>query len=196
MLSSSRGQDNFRGLEASRPRPRTSKCVLEESPRPRTSSRTPPLVIIYGDFNAHHKIWNSGTPNQNGISLFAFIEENDYSLQNTSIPTYMVFNAGLKCSLIDLTITSPSISHKCSLEVTNIFMGSDHCVINSKININVSHSSQHLPRWVFKRANWDAFYHLCDLNSNHSSISADVHDFQNSLTSTIMDIAKRTIPTT
>ena len=33
VLSSSRGQANFRGLEASRPRPRprTSKCVLEES---------------------------------------------------------------------------------------------------------------------------------------------------------------------
>ena len=29
VLSSSRGQANFRGLEASRPRQRTSKCVLE-----------------------------------------------------------------------------------------------------------------------------------------------------------------------
>ena len=29
VLSSSRGQGNFRGLEASRPRPRTSKSVLE-----------------------------------------------------------------------------------------------------------------------------------------------------------------------
>ena len=29
VLSSSRGQGNFRRLEASRPRPRTSKCVLE-----------------------------------------------------------------------------------------------------------------------------------------------------------------------
>ena len=29
VLSSSRGQANFRGLEALRPRPRTSKCVLE-----------------------------------------------------------------------------------------------------------------------------------------------------------------------
>ena len=29
LLSSSRGQANFRGLEASRPRSRTSKCVLE-----------------------------------------------------------------------------------------------------------------------------------------------------------------------
>ena len=30
LLSSSRGQADFRGLEASRPRPRTLKCVLEE----------------------------------------------------------------------------------------------------------------------------------------------------------------------
>ena len=30
VLSSSRGQGNFRGLEAWRPRPRTSKCVLED----------------------------------------------------------------------------------------------------------------------------------------------------------------------
>ena len=29
VLSSSRGQGNFRGLEVSKPRPRTSKCVLE-----------------------------------------------------------------------------------------------------------------------------------------------------------------------
>ena len=31
LLSSSRGQANFRGLEALRPRPRTSNCVLEDS---------------------------------------------------------------------------------------------------------------------------------------------------------------------
>ena len=31
LLSSSRGQANFRGLEASRPRTRTSKCILEDS---------------------------------------------------------------------------------------------------------------------------------------------------------------------
>ena len=30
VLSSSRGQGDFRGLEASRPRPRTSKCVFED----------------------------------------------------------------------------------------------------------------------------------------------------------------------
>ena len=51
VLSSSRGQANFRGLEASRPRPRTgpsrpntSKSVLEDVLEAKTSSRTPPLI--------------------------------------------------------------------------------------------------------------------------------------------------------
>ena len=43
VVSSSRGQANFRGLEASRPRPRTSKCVLEDVLEAKASSRTPPL---------------------------------------------------------------------------------------------------------------------------------------------------------
>ena len=50
LLSSSRGQANFRGLEASRPRPRTSKCVLEDVLEARTSSRTPPLLFTHNLF--------------------------------------------------------------------------------------------------------------------------------------------------
>ena len=40
VLSSSRGQGNFRGLEASRPRPRISKCVLEDSTSALNNIRT------------------------------------------------------------------------------------------------------------------------------------------------------------
>ena len=45
VLSSRRGQANFRGLEASRPRPRTSKCVLEAKDvlEDSTSGSTPPF---------------------------------------------------------------------------------------------------------------------------------------------------------
>ena len=49
VLSSSRRQGNFRGPEASRPRPRTSKCVLEA----KDSSRTPPLLSGMYEFWAN-----------------------------------------------------------------------------------------------------------------------------------------------
>ena len=48
LLSSSRGQANFRGLETSRPRPRTSKCVLEAKDvlEDSTSANTDTQLII------------------------------------------------------------------------------------------------------------------------------------------------------
>ena len=49
VLSSSRGQTNFRGLEASRPGQGQGlqNVSSRTSSRPKTSSRTPPLIITY-----------------------------------------------------------------------------------------------------------------------------------------------------
>ena len=49
--SSSRGQGNFRGLAASRPRPRTSKCVLEDSTSDkwRSGNRAQPPKAKWGE---------------------------------------------------------------------------------------------------------------------------------------------------
>ena len=52
VLSSSRGQGNFRALEASRPRPGLQNVSSRTSSRPRTSSMTPPLVAT--QFTWHH----------------------------------------------------------------------------------------------------------------------------------------------
>ena len=46
LLSSSRGQANFRGLEASRPRPRTSKCVLEDVLEDSTSGARSRSILV------------------------------------------------------------------------------------------------------------------------------------------------------
>ena len=46
-------------------------------------------VIICGDFNAHHKMWDAGFANQNDYGLLDFIEQNDYSVMNTDQPTHM-----------------------------------------------------------------------------------------------------------
>ena len=57
VLSSSRGQANFRGLEASRPRPRTSKCVLEDS----TSDQHIKYKLCINNCNASQ---HAGFPNR------------------------------------------------------------------------------------------------------------------------------------
>ena len=51
VLYSSRGQGNFRGLAASRPRPRTSNCVLEDftSDKWRSGNRAQPPKAKWGE---------------------------------------------------------------------------------------------------------------------------------------------------
>ena len=106
-------------------------------------------VIICGDFNAHHKMWDAGSANQNGYRLLDFIEQNHYSIMNTDQPIHMSLNpAGINYSLIDLTLCSPAISLKYFVEVIGDFLNSDHCLILVKINsVADTLTSYWSPRW-------------------------------------------------
>ena len=79
VLSSSRGQGNFRGLEASRPRPKTSKCVLEakdvlkdftsvknQKSAPAEEWMTEHAITIGGNYIPLHTI---GTCNYHAITI-------------------------------------------------------------------------------------------------------------------------------
>ena len=55
LLSSSRGQANFRGLDLRGQGQGLQNVFSRTSSRPRTSSRTPPLAIILGLSNNHNK---------------------------------------------------------------------------------------------------------------------------------------------
>ena len=150
------------------------------------------------DFNAHHKMWDAGFANQNGYGLLDFIEQNDYSVMNTDQPTRMSVNpAGINYSLIDLTLCSPAISHKCYVEITGNFLNSDHCLILVKINSVADPLPSHWsPRWSLYRADWISFYHLCNAEITMNLFSTDTQLFYYRFTSTIFSIAERTIPTT
>ena len=154
-------------------------------------------VIICDDFNAHHKLWNAESPNINGHRLFDFIEQNDYSVMNTDQPTHMTLNAELNCSLIDLTLCSPTISHKCHVEVSGKFLSSDHCLIFLQVNSASDASpSEWTSRWSFTRADWISFYHLCNAEITMNLFSTNTQLFYYRLTSTISSFAERTIPRT
>ena len=154
-------------------------------------------VIICGDFNAHHKMWDARPANSNGYRLLDFIEQNDYSVMNTDQPTHINLNSGLNCSLIDLTLCSPAIAHKCVIDVTGDFLNSDHCLILAKINSSANPlPSQWSPRWSLNRADWISFYQLCDVEIPMNLFSTETHLFYYRLSSTIFSIAERTIPTT
>ena len=69
-----------------------------------------------------------------------------------------------------MNLAFPDISHKCSVEVTNEFLDSDHCIINIKVNLstNVSNWS----RCPLNQTVWVPFYNLSNAEINNSLISS------------------------
>ena len=118
-------------------------------------------VLICRDFNCHHDMWGSSAMNRSGRALISFIENHDYVLLNTTSPTHFTLDRPDHWNLLDLTITSNSISRNCSVQVTNEFLDSDHSIINIHINHVQPTPNHFLPRWNFTKADWPAFNRFC-----------------------------------
>ena len=96
VLSSSRGQDNFRGLEASRPRPRLDlrgqgqglqNLSSRTSSRPRTSSRTPPLIT---DMRQCSVFWSTNTAYYHSSKTLKTKIQLEHVLKHYVTPNYIV----------------------------------------------------------------------------------------------------------
>ena len=48
-------------------------------------------VIICGDLNAHHKMWDDGTLNTNGQHFINFIDKHDYKILNTDLQDIFIY---------------------------------------------------------------------------------------------------------
>ena len=120
-----------------------------------------------------------------------------FCCEHRSTNPYMTLNAELKCSLIDLTLCSLAISHKCHVEVIGKFLSSDRCLIFLQVNSTSNASpSEWTPRCSFSRADWISFYHLCNAEITMNLFSTNTQLFYYRLTSTIFSIAERTFPRT
>ena len=103
-------------------------------------------LLILGDFNAHHRIWGSTNCNRCGAALADWVTRNDYILLNTTQPThYSDANPNI-WSLLDLSIASPGLAHKCTTIITSDFLRSDHSILFVNTNKNVGFNSMHIPR--------------------------------------------------
>ena len=152
-------------------------------------------LLILGDFNAHQRIWGSTNCNRCGAALADWVTSNDYILLNTTQPTHYS-DAYLNIwSLLDLSIASPGLAHKCTTIITSDFLGSDHSILFVNINKNVRCNSMHIPRWSFPRANWPAFSAQCELQLG-SSLVNDIDKSADNITETLILAATNTIPKT
>ena len=87
------------------------------------------IVIICGNFNAHHWMWGSVYINCSGRSLVEALDVHDLVVLNTNTPTHLSFTGRNAWRLLDLVLVSSSCASLCTSTVTSEFLGSDHSVV-------------------------------------------------------------------
>ena len=98
-------------------------------------------TLIFGDFNAHHRSWGSTTNNTRGIQLARVIDRFNLVLLNTTNPTRL--NTAInsrpehRWSLLDLSLATSDMAQRCTTNVTNEFLGSDHSIVTTSVNVRI-----------------------------------------------------------
>lgn len=96
-------------------------------------NQIPHLMVVGGDFNAHHYIWGSSSSNPDGIILTDALEHfANLVVANTGAAT-RISPPGKNIFAVDLTLLTSELAESCSWEVAPDTYGSDHFPIRMKL---------------------------------------------------------------
>lgn len=127
-------------------------------------------VLIIGDLNATHAMWNCNRNNQNGQILFSYLDNTtDSFLLHTTTPTHFPTN-GMTPTTIDLAI-SKNLAGITNLE-THSELPSDHNPVFLHIHYT---QKQNVTRTVttYKHTNWVQYRQLMD---KKTTITPDIRN--------------------
>ena len=144
--------------------------------------------MLLGDFNGHSPRWGSDHLNPQGKIIEELLDDLDLCVLNDGSPTYL--SPGGTSSPLDLAICDPSIFLDLEWKVHSDLCGSDHFPTFLKILENIV---EPLPDfWNFKKANWDLFKQLTEINI--SSKVLEETDPVLSFSKLLIQCAKDSIP--
>ena len=154
----------------------------------------PEPLILCGDFNCRHPLWDSlcTQPDARSLSIESALLTTSTSILNTGAPTHFHLQTGSSSS-IDLSICSSSILPDLQWTVMDDLYGSDHKpVMISEVEDN-PHISQ--VRYLEHKANWNLFRELTYWNDADFDIDGtDVNQLITQYNCHIITAAQIAIP--
>jgi hypothetical protein len=141
-----------------------SKTILKEILNQATTPTSDKQIIILGgDFNAHHTAWGNSINNK-GREIMDFADEHNLLLLNDGQVTRLGMGTQQNSSL-DLTFVLENIRLECEWCVCKDSMGSDHLPINTTISWAQQSTTQPCltnRKRNFKQADWTKYTALIE----------------------------------
>lgn len=144
---------------------------------------------------SHHASW-SHSSNKIGDTLAKALDDNDMVLLNTEKQTRinLSISATHRWSLLDLTIAPKNVAHRLSVNVTDNLLGSDHCIIFTRIDCRQTIRINKIPRWNFTKADWEAFQILSEKYLTEINTQSDLESLHQQCVSSLIKAAEKHIP--
>ena len=150
----------------------------------------PAPFLLLGDFNGKHPLWDKiNPPDQRGKMLEKLFLEESLGLYNDEAPTHFHVQTG-SLSTIDLSVCSLNAMSDFVWRIDDDLHSSDHYPIY--LTSKVYAPKQDIPRWLFKRANWELFSSLTESISDLPVTEPTI--YMESILDKIKEAAEESIP--
>lgn len=146
-----------------------------------------PLLLL-GDFNAHHALWDSPQNNARGEKLYELIEGRSMILLNESVPTFVCDLNG-QTSTLDLSVTTSDLLGEFIWSTFKNTLGSDHYPILMFASALCT-MREKKPKWIIDDSKWVEFEN--NLKLPDIDITKDINYINNSIVEAFTRIATNT----
>ena len=159
---------------------------------PQITNPNKPMITI-GDFNSHNTIWGYGENNPDGVAVEEWAVNNDFTLLHNQKDQHTFMSARWKKGYNpDLAFVSSRHFSSFERTVGDPVPKSQHrpVIISTKPAVKALESNG-IPRFNFRKANWEKF--TAELDARISSIEADAEKYED-FRKLVWEVAKRHIP--
>ena len=148
-------------------------------------------ALVLGDFNAHHVLWHSVTPDARGNSLADEIDNSNFRSLNTESPIRVPKNGNP--SSPDISLASPSLLLPTSWQTVTT-MSSDHLPIIITLQTSTPNTrAQHKCYVNLKKANWPDYQQEIERELSKLPLPADAHSGEKIFRKILLNAAKHYI---
>ena len=157
-----------------------------------TNPNNKPMITI-GDFNSHNTIWGYGKNNPDGVAVEEWAANNDFTLLHNQKDQHTFMSARWKKGYNpDLAFVSSRHFSSFERTVGDPVPKSQHrpVIISTKPVVKALDSNG-IPRFNFRKANWEKF--TAELDARIKSIEADPEKYED-FRKLVWEVAKRHIP--
>ena len=151
-----------------------------------------PNSITVGDFNSHNVNWGCRTSSTWGKKLEEILDSNNLRNLNTFYPTHLDGNGS--SSNIDLVIAPEPFADSCNCTITNNYLGSDHAVILTSVNIEPAVTPHTQNRFNLSKVDWRRYGEVASYFILDCEVNTSAEDLANRMVAGLSDAAKLCIP--